>query len=106
MALAIIIAAMTNATVTNNRMRLIMRAPPPLILATLRDGLLRLYKEEDGTPFSQAHCQNCLFLLWGVPNLWLYTPNFQELCAAEVRRIHLPRRAYPFPTRSVTLVHH
>ena len=32
-----------------------------------------LYKEDYGALFGLRHCQNYLFLLWGVPNLWFYT---------------------------------
>jgi hypothetical protein len=53
-------------TITNNRMRLIMR----YLL-----GLLPLYKEDYGAPFGLPHCQNYLISAVGVPKIWLYVTH-------------------------------
>ncbi len=57
--------AMTNATVTNNSMRLISAASllpqPPRVMGCL----LRLYKEDYGAPFGLPHCQNYLICAVG-----------------------------------------
>ena len=50
--------------------------------------------ENYGAPLGLGHRQNYLFVLWGVPNLWLHISlNFRESDKGEVqlRRIHLPR---------------
>jgi hypothetical protein len=63
---------MTSATVNNTRMRLIMRYLL-MVVGNPLVGCSVLYKEDYGALFGLRHCQNYLFLLWGVPNLWFCT---------------------------------
>jgi hypothetical protein len=46
-------------------MRLIMRYLLTPATPCVKKGCSVLYKEDHGTPFRQAHCQNYLFLLRG-----------------------------------------
>jgi hypothetical protein len=65
-------------------MRHLLFPQPPCV-----KGCSVLYKEDYGTPFRQAHCQNYLFLPWGVPKIWLYSSNFRELRTVELPRMPL-----------------
>jgi hypothetical protein len=67
-AMANIIAVMTRATTTNIMMRLIISATSLTVLATPSMGCSVLSTGSMVHPFRQAHCQNYLFMLLGVPN--------------------------------------
>jgi hypothetical protein len=66
--MANIIAAITNATTTTVMMRLIISATSLTVLATPSMGCSVLSTGSMVHPFRQAHCQNYLFMLLGVPN--------------------------------------
>ena len=55
-------------------MRHLLYPQPPRVI-----GCSVLYKKDCGTPFGLAHCQNYLFLLWGVPISWLYIPQLPRI---------------------------